>query len=322
MCKIKSHIVLFDSFIVNYNNICEEIQKIPFFSLKYVFYQEIVNTKIAQLDDNLNIINTTTTNYANDNNKQYVLIKYNNNVFLNFITYFSLFKTTSELLSNIFKTYLYLLNSINILNINSIYCYNISISDIKINTLNQPIIKIPILSLNQNQEHNLNVYIMKIVEKTSDFSCKPIEIYILYYLKHLNNNGLSSSLMYIICNNYYENLTNNNILDCFSQKEKDEYYNNCVLFVSQFINKSKLEIIQQILKYYNTWDNYSISIIYLSIFHLFINNIKNDVIHNIKTLLFLNINPFPNKRQSISDTITTYTNIHLNTTPQSWNELN
>jgi hypothetical protein len=145
---------------------------------------------------------------------------------------------------------------------------------------------------------NLNeTYISKIIKNTNDFTHKPLEIYILFYLIENEEETLSYSFINII----YENFIQNTI---FSEENKK----NSIDFLKKYVNKPKITIINELIKFVKTWDNYSISFIYLHIFKHMANifSLNNTFIRNMINILEINISPNPLKRETIQNTIQFY----------------
>ena len=148
-------------------------------------------------------------------------------------------------------------------------------------------------------------YIKQIIENTEIYTYKPLEIHILFYLIINEQETLSMSFIESICENYVKNMY---ILNLFSQKYKDSYEKECVETLKKYINVPKSEIINDILKYYKYWDNYSLTIIYL---HVFGNisrffSLKNTFINKFTLLLTKNIHPNPLKRETLKETSQKY----------------
>ena len=82
--------------------------------------------------------------------------------------------------------------------------------------------------------------------------------------------------------------------------------------MKQFINKSNIFVIRELIKYNNTWDMYSLSVLYLKVIYKrerdYVERDRyqdstNKSISNILSQLFLlNINPDPRKRLSFEAT--------------------
>jgi hypothetical protein len=91
------------------------------------------------------------------------------------------------------------------------------------------------------------------------------------------------------------------------------YESSIVTYLQQFLTMTKEESIQTILKYYKTWDNFSLSIMYLNIIKtIFFKEKKENVfLLNFTGLLIRNINANPEKRLSIEKTKETYKTLFL-----------
>jgi hypothetical protein len=122
-------------------------------------------------------------------------------------------------------------------------------------------------------------------------------------------NTISYSFIEEITEVFIQNLS---VLSLFSQNYKDNYKNTCINSLKQYINKPKNEIICEVLKYYNTWDNYSLSLIYLHIFGNItrVFSLKDTLIGKLITELSKNIHPDPSKRESLKETSTKYKDMY------------
>jgi hypothetical protein len=118
-------------------------------------------------------------------------------------------------------------------------------------------------------------------------------------------NTISYSFIEEITEVFVQNVS---VLTLFSQSYKDNYKTNCIIFLKKYINKSKSAIICDMLEYYDTWDSYSLSIIYL---HIFGNisrtfSLKGNLINKLSIELSKNINPEPSKRENLNESLKKY----------------
>jgi hypothetical protein len=95
------------------------------------------------------------------------------------------------------------------------------------------------------------------------------------------------------------------VLKFFSEKYREKYYESCINVLTKYIKKPLKEIIEDIFESIETWDNYSLSIIYL---HLIGNltivfSLKHKFITNFIMLLLKNITPNPLQRESLENTL-------------------
>ena len=130
----------------------------------------------------------------------------------------------------------------------------------------------------------------------------PIELHILFFLL---TNKLNSLSIYNIESIIDEYIKNNNILNTFGESVVSSYKNECSNYFKKYVNESYEFILNDILQYTNTWDNYALSILFLRILigiHRSI-GIKNKFIILFMKLLVYNIHLNPQNRLSIDVTI-------------------
>ena len=84
----------------------------------------------------------------------------------------------------------------------------------------------------------------------------------MYFILINDEKTISYSQIEELSYNYVKSIS---FLEFFSESYRENYKKKCVNFLKKYINKSREEIITDILKYINTWDNFSLSILYLHI---------------------------------------------------------
>jgi hypothetical protein len=109
---------------------------------------------------------------------------------------------------------------------------------------------------------------------------------------------LTLELVYIITDKYVDNLK---ILYLFSESYKDKFKTGCIDILTKYINKPKSDIICTILEQNETWDSYSLSVIYLHIIGTIIQvyDLKGTFLSKFVIELMRNIHPNPLKRNKI-----------------------
>jgi len=160
-------------------------------------------------------------------------------------------------------------------------------------------------------------YFISIIKEINNFAYKPIEIHLLYYLIVNNEETLSTQLMETICENYIKNMS---VLSFFSENFKKSYKNQCIDFLKKYISKSQNEIVDDVITNYKTWDNYELSILYLHIFGNIIRifSLKETFINKMLFSLIKNIHPNPLKRESLKDTLNSYSELFSTITDWSF----
>ena len=300
--KNKTKICLYNFFSINESNICDIIKKIPYYFnyfrilIDYDFVQiGQLGEKVLEKLENVHITDEKVLLFQYKNEEK--CIKFND--FLFNLT------TPKRLIFHVLDSYSYLLHSLIKLNDNNVCFFNLSSENIVFDNEcgEKPILK----NFNKSlQLSKLNEkYITNIIQKTTDFSNKPLEVRVLFYLIENNLNTISYSFIEEISEVFVQNLS---VLTLFSQSYKDNYKTNCINFLKKYINKSKSSIINDILEYYDTWDSYSLSVIYLHIFGNIsrIFSLKGSLISKLSIELSKNINPEPSKREKLSETLKKY----------------
>ena len=106
-------------------------------------------------------------------------------------------------------------------------------------------------------------------------------------------------------------VSNNVVLRAFSPAFQKKFEAECYYELSKYIGKDSEAIIQRILKYWYTWDNYALSLLYIKLLYYLIRNetgkvIKNEFVRFFIELCLNNIHPNPKKRLSVQDTIKSF----------------
>ena len=139
----------------------------------------------------------------------------------------------------------------------------------------------------------------------------PIEVHLINYILHMNSE-IGEKDMRKLARDY---TSNNIVLRAFSPSFQKKYEAECYYELSKYIGKDSDAVIDRILKYWNTWDNFALSLLYIKLIYYLIRNdsgkvIKNEFVSFFIELCLQNIHPNPKKRLSIQDTLKSF-NIFL-----------
>ena len=122
---------------------------------------------------------------------------------------------------------------------------------------------------------------------------------------------------------------NNKSLLLFSEEFRNKYTQLCKAQIRKYIVKDKQTIIDNLISFNKTWDNYSLSILFLRILHQFFPNgfVSNNFYICFSQLLLYNIHPNPEKRLDIYNTINSYNdfffaNVNIQTYIETYNDIN
>jgi hypothetical protein len=300
--KNKTKFCLYNFFSINESNICDNIRKIPYYFNYYKILIDYDFIQIGQLGEkvlekleNIHITNEKALIFHYNNDEK--CVKFNDFLFN--------LSTPKALIFHVLESYSYLLHSLAKLNDNNVCFFNLSSENIVFDNEcgEKPLLQ----NFNKSlQLSNLNEsYITNIIKKTKDYSNKPLEVHVLFYLIENDLNTISYSFIEEITEVFVQNLS---VLTLFSQSYKDNYKTNCTNSLKKYINKSKSSIIADILEYYDTWDSYSLSVIYLHIFGNIsrIFSLKGSLISKLSIEISKNINPEPSKREKLNESLKKY----------------
>jgi len=297
--------------------ICNKIRDIPFF---YLYFQPIhiannsisfVNSKLVNSKHHADIpleywekLNT------NNQNNTYVLIdvplRMTRSLCLySYDEYFTdhcICNNKKALLAQFFHLCIFVLDAIYILQKNGVLLMHFSKSNICFNQFGNPFIQNFTHCIMCNDNNHIND--LRINDNIKDIAI-PIETYIIFYLKknpHIQT--LSNTQIELICQQYIDS---HSIISNISLDIKKKYYDDTVKYLQPLKNKQVSYILEFLLKYIDTWDNYGVHIFYL-------NNILFDDLLQIITddskqfwngfinIFIKNILCNPNERHNIQQT--------------------
>ena len=279
---------------INEADISDKIKNISYYSNEYLVVEDYDFINISQLNDKyiekLNI----------NDNKRYLIFKYKNDHLINFYEFLFNFSDPKTFFFIIIESFSYLLKSLIKLNNENICFFNLSPQNIVFNLDcgEKPQLLNFQLSLQVSKLNTL--YINNIIENQNDYTHKPLEVHVLFYLIKNDISSISYSFIEEICEIFVNKLS---ILSLFSKKYKESYKLLCIQSLKKYINKSKKDIINDILNQYDKWDVYSLSIIYLHIFGNIcrIFSLNQTFISKFIVELSKNISPEPLNRNSLED---------------------
>lgn len=302
--KYKTKIVDYNVYSTNEINISNKIKTIPYYSTYYSILQDYDFANIGALNENY--IEKLTIS----SDKRYLIFKYKKGNYTMFNDYFLKFTTPKLFILNTIETFSHILSSLIKLNDHNICFFNLSPKNIVFNLDygEKPILRNFELSL---QFSKLNEeYITDIIKYENDYTYKPLEIHILFYLIHNDISTISYSFIEEICEVFMNNLT---ILEFFSLQFKETYKNLCIESLKKYINVSKTEIICDIIKNSDKWDVYSLSVIYINLFANIsrVFSLKQTFINKFTLELTKNINPDPLKRCSLEQLFDKYNTLFI-----------
>lgn len=156
-----------------------------------------------------------------------------------------------------------------------------------------------------------------------DYYVWPIEVHVINYLLH-KAEVLDEEALNTLSHEY---VYSNRGLVRFSDEFRSRFVHLCRKAYAPYIGKPRADVINELVKYWNTWDNYSLSIMFLGIFFKIVGFgggddgsntsnsndgsgayfVRNELFIHFTQLLLLNVHPNPARRLDILTTIQEYT---------------
>lgn len=294
---IRSEVCVNDAFSQNEIKITNVLKNMSQYYLYFNVFVEYHSVKLGQLNDK----NIESMDYYDDNN---ILFIYHDKHKISFSSFITSFKNCRQFLLNLLESYCELIKIFCITHNTNLCIFNVSPENILFDETFKPQLSNFKKSFTINS-NNVNLYEHL---KNEDYVHKPLELHLLYYLLNNEDFKLNDEIIDDISTKFIDEIK---IFENFSTTFKIEYKYKLVAFLKQFLNKSNSEIISDILQYANTWDNYSISVIYLHIVSKFIKffSIREGFLSRFFHLLTKNIDPNPLKRPNIYKTLEDYENL-------------
>jgi hypothetical protein len=307
----KTKITNYSFYSINEANISDLIKKMDYYSNNYAVVDDYDYVNISQLSEKyIDKLNLT-------NNQKYLIFKYKNENYVPFNDFLFNLPNPKLFIFHIIESFSYILKNLVELNNNNICFLNLSPQNIVFNLDcgEKPILRNFQLSLyisNLNQS-----YITNIINKLEDYTYKPLEVHVLFYLIKNDFNTMSYSLIEEISEMFIKKLS---ILNFFSEKYKESYKNSCISILKKYINKPKNEIIEDILDNNDKWDGFSLSVLYLHIFHNVsrVFSLKQTFINKIILELSKNIHPDPVMRSSLENMLENFNKLFNSETDWSY----
>jgi hypothetical protein len=206
-----------------------------------------------------------------------------------------------KIISCIFDTYSYLIESIQRLGEHRVVHYDLKMQNILMNLkTDTPIIidfglSIPIGDANDA------FWATYFYKYSPEYYVWPLEAHVINFVQNVSQKPLSREDVTSICETF---VNANAALRIFSKEFRARYLKACIAHCEQWIGVARDAVRTALLKGWPTWDNYSLSIAYLQ-FVGFISETDftdNHLIIQYVQLLLMNVHPDPARRKTVDDT--------------------
>ena len=215
-------------------------------------------------------------------------------------------KPLKELFVNMVGSYKYLLKALLHLSKNNIVYLQLNNETILINHYKQPILHDFSYSFfnNFNDVAHDPIHIPEHLFQDYNpyYYFWPLEVHIICFLNTSSSiNTLSRTNIEDICKQY---IIKNEGLRNLPKEYIQNYYHSCVTWlISLFlVNQTREKITNEMIKYSKTWDNFSLSMLFLPMVTILLKKTNNNTfLEEFTKLLLENIHPNPEKRKNICD---------------------
>ena len=308
-------------------DIGEIIKKIPFYSLYYV-------PILQHCPANLSKVGTKEIKKCNIIDKEekhvkYILLKMKYLKNIKFTEYLLTNKSKKHVLNIIFDTYSYFLFSLEQLMNNEVVHFDFKWDNAVIDLKTElPVIldfgiSIPIRKLlqhdasisggsgsenkDQKEEDKYQVFRDYFYTYYPMYSLWPPEVHAICYVLHKHSRITPESLQNLID----ECVDSNAAFTIFSPEFLKEYKKSCFETMEHLIDKPRKYVIHECLKFWNTWDNYALSISYFQIIRFISSSgfTSNAFLLSFSKILLGNVHPDPSRRSNYTTTRYEYKSI-------------
>ena len=232
-----------------------------------------------------------------------------------------------KIISCIFDTYSYLIESIERLVEHEVVHYDINMRNILVNLkTDTPIIidfglSIPIKRFEPGDKGNNDaVWATYFYKCSPEYYVWPLEAHVINFLQNVSDT-LTRDDVVTICETY---VNANAALRIFSKGFRARYLKACIEQCEQWIGVERGTARAGLMKGWPTWDNYSLSIEYLQIIGFISQNgfTPNHLVIQYVELLLANVHPDPARRKTVGDTKRTFTDLfYMNETVDTYDSL-
>jgi serine/threonine protein kinase len=285
--------------VVNEYNVGKKVTKIPLYEYYFAPIVNMCNIDIAKIDkrerDMCRVISRTSSG------SKFVIMKmpYIKNVSLvKYITNPNIDK--KEIVTYIMDSYKFLLHSLKMLNSSGVVHFDFKIPNIlfEVKTKNPIIIDFGLsLSLNNLGPKTYSKYFYTY---NAAYYVWPVDVHIINYVINVNSNLTYEELVVLVDTNVKANPA----LHIFSEEFFKRYRDLTINTYKKYTNVPAENVVTELVKNCNTWDIYSLSVMFLQLvnFMSYDGFTDNKLIKEFSELLLLNIHPNAARRLSFDET--------------------
>lgn len=301
------------------NNELTNQQKIQKYNQHFYVSTRKFELNINELPDEIDD-NTESNVQHLYSDKSTILVQFPNRKIIYLKNYLKELNDPKQYVSIIIQGYKHLLTSIHLLVQHQLVHNNITFNNLVIDRNETLLLSNFSLSIDISHS-NFQEYISRFVFSYEPSYIEwPLEFHLLAYIQ---TNKLKSLSKYNIENIINEVTKENYILSTYGQTFVSSYKEEAIKYFMKYVNKPLSFILTDCLQYYYSWDNYSLSILFLDILIHLHKSMKhqNKFIIMFMKLLVCNIHMSPEKRLTINETVLQFNSILDNIEPSIFKRL-
>ena len=285
--------------VVNEYNIGKMVTKIPLYEYYFAPIVNMCNIDIAKIDKRERDMCRVVTRVNNDSKFVIMKMPYIKNVSLiKYITNPNIDK--KEIITYLMDSYKFLLHSLKMLNLNGVVHFDFKIPNIliEVKTKNPIVIdfglSIPVNNLGPK------TYSKYFYTHSTAYYIWPVDVHIINYVINVNSNLTYDELVVLVDTS----INANPALKIFSEDFIKRYRDLTINTYKKYTNMPAQDVVTELVKNYNTWDNYALSEMFLCLINFISSEgfTDNKLIKDFSEILLLNIHPNAGKRLSFDDT--------------------
>jgi len=282
-----------DFFSLNAIEISEKVKQIPYYYTKFNIFDTYNEVKLGELSKNSFFVKELENKERK--NEKYVLFTYKYEYFERPEVFWRGLPP-QDYLYHLTDCYTSLLKNLIELNEKGVCYFDLCMKNIVLDKNGSIVLKNMEMCIIKSKAKN--EYMSHMIKRMEDFTTRPLEVQLLYYLVENEMETLSLTTLEPICAYFVCHLQ---VLELFSQDYREKYKTECINALKKYINVPREDIIASVLNGIDNWDSYSFSIIF---FYLYGNllkyfSLRETFINQICKKLIVNIHPEPKKRRSV-----------------------
>jgi hypothetical protein len=305
---INTKIVPIDYYIENEIINVKKIKHFQFHNNFFYLFHSVEKLEIGKIDEDIYHLKQI-HKIKDDTN---VLFKFEGKTLVYMENYLQNLTTPRKYIFTLIEFYKHINRALQILVQNKIVCNHINIDSIVVDKFENPLLCNFKFSIDFSRHDIVQHLKYLFIEYDPTYLPWCPELHLLSFIL---TNKMESLSFFNIEGIFDDCIKHNYLLQSFGPSVVNDFKNSGINYYKKYVNKSVGFIINDIIEYWFTWDNYAISILYLQFLIGIHKKIKknNKFIIVFMKLLVKNISAVPQNRLTLENTFKTFDNLLYST---------